>query len=498
MSNWRTPSANSRKRSAIFRERALQTGGSIDNFNAMRRYAVILFPLLLLCLLSPSLKAQPQERTTRILFVFDASNSMNAEWEDTPKIEVARDLLGQTLDSLKSVEKLQLGLRVYGHQYHVSSSQKNCDDTRLEVAFGDNTHDRIQRTIDEVDPKGTTPIARSIGKAADDFTGCDDCRNIIILITDGLEACGGNPCEVSHKLQKKGVVLKPFVIGVGLDEEMMEEFQCVGKFYDASNKRDFRKVLDVVISQALNNTTAQVNLLNANDRPKETNVPLTFYNRKSGRLDREIVHTMNNYGLPDTIEVDPLITYRVKAHTTPPVVNDSVHIEAGQHNIIPLKTPQGDLRIEFKGGARDLDGMDVLVRRKEDDHDPREILRVQRMNSEYRYLVGEYELEVLSLPRLTIDEVFVSQNHTTTVEVPIPGSALIKTNSPGHGAIFERKENGEREKVIDLERDTKQETVRLMPGKYSVTYRPAASKRSFYSKEKRFTIEEGRQTKVEF
>ncbi len=463
----------------------------------MRHYRTLflLSALLFLSMLGRDLDAQRTEEdpVSRILFVFDASNSMNAEWEGTPKIDVARKLLSQTLDSIKGTDRLELGLRVYGHQYHISGSQKNCDDTELEVAFGTRTHNRIMETINEIEPKGTTPIARSIGKAAEDFTGCDNCRNIIILITDGLEACGGNPCEVSHKLQEKGIVLKPFVIGVGLDKEMMEKFQCVGKFYDASNKEDFRKVLDVVISQALNNTTAQVNLLNTHDRPKETNVPLTFYNLKSGKVIKEFVHTMNNYGLPDTIQIDPLMDYRVTAHTTPPVTNDSVAIEPGQHNIVPLKTPQGDLRLEFKGGGPNLDRFQAVVKEKGSN----EILRVQDMNSEYRYLVGDYELEILTLPRMTIEDIHISQNHTTTVEVPVPGNVFLKYGIKGHGAIFER-ENGERKKVIDIEKGTEQQELRLMPGKYTVVFRSGPSERSFYSKKKNFRIEAGKNTKVEF
>lgn len=438
-------------------------------------------------------KAQRPSPTTRILFVFDASNSMNAEWKGTPKIDVARELLSQTLDSLKGTPDLKLGLRVYGHQFHVSSRQKNCDDTKLEVPFGKKVHDRIMKTIRKVEPKGTTPIARSIGKAADDFTECDNCRNIIILITDGIEACGGNPCKVSHELREKGVVLKPFVIGIGLDEEMMEKFQCVGKFYDASNKKDFRKVLNVVISQALNSTTAQVNLLNMNDRPKETNIPITLYNRKSGQIVREFVHTMNHYGLPDTLRLDPLITYRAVAHTTPRVVNDSVTLTPGQHNIIPLKTPQGQLKVKYKGGGRDLKGIDVLVKQKGKE----EILQVQELNKVRSYLVGDYTLEVLTLPRLPIDDVHISQNHTTTVEVPIPGEALLKFSASGHGAIF-RKKNGKREKVFDIPKGEEQVSLNLLPGKYTVVYRPAPSKRTFYSKSKTFTVRSSHTTKVEF
>ena len=56
------------------------------------------------------------ESNTHILFVFDASNSMNAYWEGKRKIEVATSLLSESLASLYGIPGLKLGLRVYGHQ----------------------------------------------------------------------------------------------------------------------------------------------------------------------------------------------------------------------------------------------------------------------------------------------------------------------------------------------------------------------------------------------
>ena len=91
-------------------------------------------------------------------------------------------------------------------------------------------------------PRGTTPIAYTLEKCADDFPtpSSASVRNIIILITDGIEECDGDPCAVSLALQKKGIVLKPFVIGVGLDQSYINSFGCIGKFYDASSETSFK------------------------------------------------------------------------------------------------------------------------------------------------------------------------------------------------------------------------------------------------------------------
>ena len=64
-------------------------------------------------------------------------------------------------------------------------------------------------------------------------------RNIIILITDGIEECEGDPCAVALALQKNGVTLKPFVIGMALDLETIEAFKCVGNFFEAKDQESF-------------------------------------------------------------------------------------------------------------------------------------------------------------------------------------------------------------------------------------------------------------------
>src|SRR5581483_5215730 len=75
------------------------------------------------------LKQKPE--LTRILFIFDDSQSMLGQWQSGSKIEVAKKLMGELLDSLKKAENLEVALRVYGHQKHYPP--QDCDDSKLEV-----------------------------------------------------------------------------------------------------------------------------------------------------------------------------------------------------------------------------------------------------------------------------------------------------------------------------------------------------------------------------
>ena len=294
--------------------------------NNIKLYFVLYFLLSALFFFSPLLQrgaggeasAQPAPQKTRLLFVFDDSFSMFGDWQSGKKIEVAKRLLSDFLDSLKNNNSpdIEIGLRVYGHQTSLWPGPVNCEDTKLEVPF-----DRIQasapkmkKVINSLTPTGTTPIAYSLGRCAYDFPDTHS-RNIIILITDGLEECNGDPCAVSLELQKKGVIIKPFVIGIGLDMSFADAFKCIGKFYDASSENGFKNILNMVIAQVMNNTTAQVNLLDINKRPAETDVAITFYDEFSGVIRYNFMHTLNALGNPDTIFIDPIGTYKIgRAH----------------------------------------------------------------------------------------------------------------------------------------------------------------------------------------
>ena len=243
------------------------------------------------------------EETTRILFVFDASNSMNAFWGQRRKWDVARELLSASLDSLYGQEGLELGLRVYGHGTKHVPGKQDCDDTELIVPLGPGRNLIIQQELKKLRAQGTTPIARSLLHAADDFaqrTGPG--RNVILLITDGIEACDEDPCAVSRALQAQGVTIKPFIIGIGLDEKYRDTFQCVGRYFDASRPEVFEEVLDIVIDQAIHSTSAQVDLLNSKGEPVVTNFAIDLVEQPTGHPVLEAVHTLNAAGLPDTHE----------------------------------------------------------------------------------------------------------------------------------------------------------------------------------------------------
>jgi len=433
-------------------------------------------------MMSPDAFAQKvKEPVNRILFIFDASQSMLGRWQSGRKIDIAKDLLCDMLDSLKNIKNLELGLRVYGHKS--SYPPQDCDDTYLEVDFlnAKNAVDFIKRKLSVIKSRGTTPIAKSLEEGAKDFP--DDGRNIVILITDGKEECGMDPCAVSRLYQKKGIILKPFVIGVGQDENWKESFNCVGRFFDASKEKDFTNILNIVISHVIDNTTAQVNLLNQEGVPTETNINLTFYNEFTGIAKYNYVHTMNSFGLPDTMIIDPVLTYKVVAHTIPPVIIKNVILNPGKHTIIPLKTPQGKLEIRMNSKIN----YQYIVRPAGIDT----TLNVQQINEVEEYLIGSYDIELLTLPRKKFYNVEISPTKSTIYTIPTPGLANIILPSKGFGGLY-MNDGDELEQIYHFKGKKTNHRLTLLPGNYKLIFRAIAAKEYIYTQEKNFKIKSGK------
>ncbi len=433
-----------------------------------------------LLLFSFRLCSQP---INRILFIFDDSYSMYAPWNSNIKIEVAKKIMGEFLDSLKTIPNLELALRCYGHQTFIKP-ERNCKDTKLEIPFSSalKSAPLIKQKIQKLEPLGTTPIAYSLGESANDFTPCSNCRNIIILITDGIEECGGLPCQVSAELQKKGIFLRPFVIGVGLDVKFADAFGCMGKFYDVSNEANFKDVLNLVLTEAISQTTVQVDLLDINKQATETDVNMTFYDSNTKQIKYNYLHTLNHRGNPDTLVLSPSRTYDLIIHTIPPIEKKNIIIKQGKHNIIPVDAPQGYLKLELEGTLNKY--YPTCVVRKKGEMNT---LNIQDFGKTDKYIVGKYDLEILTLPRINLNNIEILQSTTNTIKVPTSGNVYITKGGIGYGSIF--LDDGKKMTwVCNLNTNLQNEIIYLQPGNYKLEFRYENSKQNSNTIEKKFNV----------
>jgi Ca-activated chloride channel family protein len=437
----------------------------------------------------------PEQRLpekTRILFLLDGSGSMLAQWGSKLRIKAAKDLLTDFVDSLKVNTNLELALRVYGHQHE--RYLQRCDDSRLEVPFAKNNHQQITDRLKVIGPKGVTPIAHSLAQAAGDFPATGDARNIIIVITDGIESCDGDPCAVSLQLQRKGIFLKPFIIGIGMDKQFVDSFGCMGRFFDAENIGQFREALNQALNQSLGRTTVSVELLDEQGNPTEKDVNLSFLNSVTGISAFEFVHYRDERGRPDSVVVDPVITYDIVAGTVPPVVLKNVALEAGRHNVLRMKTPQGTLQVALPGHSEYPNGVSALIRRAGQP----EVETVIQLPGEHRLLVGRYDVECLTLPRKYFKDVPVAHNQAQKLQLQHPGIVNVETTANGIASLYEIHSDGTQRWVCNLPGGRGSHTLTLQPGRYKVVYRSGKAKGSKFTQVKTVEVTSGSSGIVRF
>ena len=414
---------------------------------------------------------------------------MNAKWGKQTRIEAAKELLANTVDSLDGIPNLDIALRVYGHQSPITATFQDCNDTKLEVPFGQDNFQKVKYRIKSIQAKGTTPIARSLEAAAEDFPD-QTTRNIIILITDGLEACDNDPCIIAQKLKDKGVKVTPFVIGLGLDLSYLEQFNCIGQYAEAETKDAFRNVLKNVISKAVLNTTVQINLNDINGQPKETDVTMHLYKAGTKKLMYTYVHTINKAGNPDTLNIDPQYKYDLVVNTIPLVEKKNIEIFRNTHNVIPVDCPQGYIRMRFSNASRPY-FVETRISQKEDG----KTINVQQINTTDKYIVGNYFLEILTLPRM-YQEVKVDQSSTTTINVEAPGLFTHRSGAKVVAQVFVINDDGSLDWVCNLDNDARSGQYYLQPGFYRVVYRQKEMKSASMTIEKDFRIYSNKTTSV--
>jgi len=427
-------------------------------------------------------------KTTRILFILDASGSMYDKWEGRTRMDVAKEVLSNLVDSLRNIPHLELGLRVYGHQW--DKRYNNCKDTKLEVGFTPKNHDGIKAKMKTIKPLGTTLIAYSLLEAAKDFPSDKNSRNVIILITDGIESCGGDPCAVSLALQKKKIFLKPFVIGIGGDENFKKAFSCMGEYFEASKVKDFRKNLDKILAHTLNETTVKINLLDIQDRPKETNVNISFINSLTGETEYDYVHYIHPNGSSEIVKIDPLLTYDIVVNTIPKVIKSNVSFEGGTENTVNIKTPQGYLLV--KDRHKEYVSLPMILKLA----GKHETIHVQQCGMKEKYLVGTYDIEILTLPRTYFYGVKIHQSETTILSIPPPGIFSVIEMVPGYGSIYQVMENGEHVWIYNLENENSKTFLAMQPGNYKFVFRSKKAMGSAYTYVKYFTIRSGATTNI--
>lgn len=201
-------------------------------------------------------KENPYLSVNRTIYiVFDASRSMEEKINGETKIHIAKHVLEDVL--LKAPQDVNIGLRVYGASKPSGNPYIDCSDSKLLVLAGKDNRRAIISEIHKILPRGFTPITYSLSQASQDLTPYKGEKSII-LISDGLETCGGDPCQLSQTLVSAGIDLKVDVVGFGIRDnfEAQQQLMCIalstnGKYFSAENADELTRGLTESINKSV-------------------------------------------------------------------------------------------------------------------------------------------------------------------------------------------------------------------------------------------------------
>ncbi|KIN61125.1 Von Willebrand factor type A domain protein [Sulfitobacter noctilucae] len=191
--------------------------------------------------------AAPAQNTANTILVMDGSGSMWGQIDGVNKIVIARDVVGDLLDTFPSDQNL--GLTVYGHR-----ERGNCADIEIVVAPGPGTMNQIRTAVEDINPRGKTPMTDAIIAAAKALRYTEEAATVI-LVSDGIETCNPDPCAAARALEEAGIDFTAHVVGFDVtDPAALAQMQCLagetgGQFFTAANASELATALTTMVAE---------------------------------------------------------------------------------------------------------------------------------------------------------------------------------------------------------------------------------------------------------
>lgn len=174
-------------------------------------------------------------------FILDASGSMWQKLDNEFKIVMAKTVMKDLVQKLPA--NARTAMIAYGHR-----SKTDCADIETLVSLAPLDKTALVGKINAINPQGRTPIAKSIQHTLNLLRN-ESQPVTIILISDGLETCEGNACELVKQAKKNGTKITVHVVGFGIEEQNIAALECIaqaggGQYLPANNADELIKALD--------------------------------------------------------------------------------------------------------------------------------------------------------------------------------------------------------------------------------------------------------------
>ncbi|WP_139343332.1 VWA domain-containing protein [Virgibacillus siamensis] len=180
--------------------------------------------------------------------ILDSSGSMANPAGNGTRMDVAKESINAFLSQLP--EEANVSLRVYGHKGTGSEGDKEMSCNAIEQVYGFDSfkEGKFQKALDKFQPSGWTPLAGALKQSKKALSKFDTKKNtnLIYVVSDGIETCGGNPVKVAKSLANSNA--KPIIniIGFQTDAEAQRQLEKMaevsgGIFATADNEKELQE-----------------------------------------------------------------------------------------------------------------------------------------------------------------------------------------------------------------------------------------------------------------
>jgi Ca-activated chloride channel homolog len=186
------------------------------------------------------------------VIILDQSGSM-AETLDSgrTRMEGAKDAIRSFVKTMP--DHIKIGMFTYG--------QKECSPLdEVHSPFNRGGRKAITEALESIEPSGLTPIAGSLS-AFREFVKDKKGKFNVLLVTDGVESCGGNPVEEAKNLVELNDIhlgISLSIAGIGLNPKETKELLAIaqasnGKYYPVNKEEEFKKLFHSPIEEIIAN-----------------------------------------------------------------------------------------------------------------------------------------------------------------------------------------------------------------------------------------------------
>src|SRR5215211_3786357 len=181
---------------------------------------------------APATQDQQAVRTVNLELILDLSGSLARDiGGGATRLAAAKPVMTHVIDAPPPRDGPNLRFRIYGHLGNNTEAGRavSCQSSELVVPIQGVNKPALRDQVAAAQPIGWTPIALSLQRAGGDFQPGEGVANHILLVTDGEETCGGDPCAVAESLRTGDANVTTHVVGFALNEEQARLVSCIAE-----------------------------------------------------------------------------------------------------------------------------------------------------------------------------------------------------------------------------------------------------------------------------